>query len=186
MKKTAEYIKKMLRDKGITQHDFSLKIGMAYQNISSALKGKRELPIPATIKMDDALSLERGTIATMQLKEKIEEISRNIPIMDEKQQKKDILVKIKDNGGLWSYAYIPENMADDDIIEESLRHLDFEDMHLIFDLWGRRKVKKVWNERLVPEGKRLNVLNTLLGIIFFKIENINEYLKRYGHYKNQQ
>lgn len=97
---------------------------------------------------------------------------------DKKNKKKIILKKIKENGGLWSYKSVPDSLPDDDIIEESLRHLDFEDMPMIFEIWSKAHIKRIWRERLVSEGRRMNVLNTLLGILFFDIKDIEKYLEK--------
>ncbi len=96
-------------------------------------------------------------------------------------KKQQVLIKVKENGGLWSYNTVPKSMLDDDIIEEALRHLEFEDMHLIFEIWSKAHIKRVWRERLVTEGKRMNILNTLLGILFFDVKDIGKYLLRYGN-----
>ncbi len=111
------------------------------------------------------------------------EISNNEGARLPSSAKREILRKVKENGGLWSYDGIPESFSDDDIIEEGLRHLDFEDMHLLFELWSFSHIKRVWKQRLVSEGKRSNIINTLLGILYFKIDNneINGYLKHYSH-----
>ena len=179
MKQIGEYISRLMRERGLDQRDLALQCGMPYQNISAVLSGKRVLTTKQSIVLDDALGLEKGTLKSMMLDY---EISSCNSIKLPSSAKREILCKVKENGGLWSYNGIPNSFSDDDIIEEGLRHLDFEDMYLLFELWSFSHVKRVWKQRLVSEGKRSNIINTLLGIIFFKIDNskIDGYLKHYG------
>lgn len=163
-------IKQQLKIKKISQRDLSIMIGMPYQNLSSALNGKRNIPARYSIFIDRILGFKEGYIEEKQSKETIlKEIKQNIK-SPYQINKKVILQKIKDNGGFWSYNSIPEKLQDDEIIEEALIHLDFEDMYLLFQTWSRAHVKKVWKERLIPQGKRLNILNSLLAILIFNTQ----------------
>ena len=176
METIAAYILTLMKQKGFSQRDLALTAGMNYQNLSAALKGRRALPVRTSLRIDKALGLREGTIARMQTEETITKEIRRMKDMDRhRADRHEILRKIKKNGGLWSYNAVPESLPDDDVIEEALRHLDFEDMHLVFEIWSKARVKRIWKERLVPEGSRMNVLNTLLGILFFDIRNINKY-----------
>ena len=95
-----------------------------------------------------------------------------------KEKRHLILEKIKANGGFWSYQGIPENLDDDAVIEAALVHLDLEDLPLLFGIWSKAHIKRVWKERLVSQGKRMNIRNYTLGEKFFEIQNPEEYLKR--------
>lgn len=176
-----DQIKKDLKNNHISQRDAALRCCVAYQNFSSMLSGKRDFSIEQSIQLDRMLGYADGTIAKKQVEEKI----KNAILAEKNSQFKndriEILKKIKENGGLWSYEGIPWNLDDDEIIEEGLLKLDFEDMNLLFNNWSKSKIKRIWKERLVSQGKRLNILNTLLGIIFFGIKDINKYLARNGN-----
>ena len=180
MKQIGAYISQLMKERGLDQRDLALQCGMHYQNMSAILAGNRPLSVKQSIFLDDVLGLEKGTLQRMQLDY---EISSNEGIKLPSSAKREILCKVKENGGLWSYDGIPDSFSDDDIIEEGLRHLDFEDMHLLFEFWSFSHIKRVWKQRLVAEGKRSNVINTLLGILYFKIDNkeIDGYLKHYSH-----
>ena len=91
-----------------------------------------------------------------------------------------IMEKIKNNGGFWSYSGLPEHMDDDSVIEASLVHLDLEDLPLLFGIWSKAHIKKVWKERLVSQGKRMNIHNYILAVKLFAIENPDKYLSRYS------
>ena len=171
------YIKSRISYLGMDQRDLALQCRMPYQNVCAIISGKRKMTLAQSVCLDDCLGLEKGTLYQLQAQQEVEAYcDRQLP----SARKRKILVKVKKNGGLWSYDGIPDSFSDDEIIEEGLRHLDFEDMHLLFELWSQSHVKRVWKERLVSEGTRMNVLNTLLGMIFFGIDDkhIKKYLER--------
>lgn len=180
MKETGAYIRNLMRERGLDQRDLALQAGMPYQNLSAVLFGRRELTVRQSVLLDDILRLPGGTIYRMQADEHVAGLSVDGKLPS--SAKHDILVRVKANGGLWSYDGIPESFSDDDVIEEGLRHLDFEDMYLLFRLWSPSHIKRVWKERLVSEGRRTNVLNTLLGILFFGMDGkeVEKYLLNYG------
>ena len=163
----AQQIKSQLKARRISQQELAMMIGMPYQNLSAALRGKRHIPVKYTIYIDRILGFQEGFTKKQLVDEEI------IPIIKKKSRspyevkKSLILNKINENGGFWSYSSIPEHLSDDDIIEKGLVHLEFEDMHLLFEIWSYSHVKKVWKQRLVSQKKRMNILNTLLGILFF-------------------
>ncbi len=176
---TREIIKNRLSEKKMSLKELALQTNYQYQNLSSALQGKRMIPISNSLAIDEILELQPGTIAHAQTEEQIRKTQNSS--MDIQKKKAEILNSVKKNGGLWSYQEVPK-LKDDDIIEEALLHLDFEEMPKIFDIWGRAHVKRIWKERLVSQGKRLNILNTLLGVIFFNIYNIEKYLLSHANH----
>ena len=95
-----------------------------------------------------------------------------------KEKRHIILEKVKANGGFWSYQGIPESLDDDAVIEAALVHLDLEDLPLLFGIWSKAHIKRVWKERLVSQGKRMNIRNYTLAVNFLEIRNPEEYLKR--------
>ena len=101
--------------------------------------------------------------------------------MESKQDKKlKIMKKIKDNGGFWSYSGIPEHLDDDSVIEASLIHLDLEDIPMLYGIWSKAHIRKVWKERLVSQGNRMNILNYILAVKLFAINNPDKYIARYA------
>ena len=97
--------------------------------------------------------------------------------MQDKRQ--TILEKIKANGGFWSYCgYIPTSLDDDSVIEAALVHLDLEDLPLLLEIWDKAHIKRVWKDRLVSQGKRMNIRNYTLAVNIFEIQDPKEYLKR--------
>lgn len=175
------YIRQSLSERGYDISDAALHSRMSPQNFSAVLKGHRDLTVVQSVCLDQMLGLEPGTLIKMQDSFKVMDCVSGKKDVLPSCQKRKILEKIKSNGGFWSYDGIPECLDDECIIEEGLRHLDFEDMHLLFELWSYAHVKRVWRKRLVPEGKRSNIMNMLLGVMFFNVKDIEGYLKKYGH-----
>ena len=91
-----------------------------------------------------------------------------------------ILEKVKAAGGLWSYQGIPEHLDDDSIIEAALVHLDLEDMPMLFQIWSKDHIKRVWKERLVSQGRRMNILNYILDVKVFNVNHPDNYIARYA------
>ena len=48
-------------------------------------------------------------------------------------------------------------------------------------IWSKAHIKRVWKERLVSQGKRMNVLNYILAVKLFGINNPDKYISRYAH-----
>lgn len=173
-----EVIRGRIAELGISQTELAARVGEHFQTISAIINGKREATISLSVRIDEALNLPSGTIAMAQTrylvsKELNEKQTENI-----KDKRHTILEKIKANGGFWSYRGIPESLDDDAVIEAALVHLDLEDLPLLFRIWSKAHIKRVWKERLVSQGKRMNIRNYTLGEKFFEIQNPEEYLKR--------
>lgn len=175
---------KMIRDRaaslGISQVELASRCHEHAQTISAVLNGQREISIPLSVKMDAALGLEPGAVAYAQARYQVAlELQRQ---KDQNIQtiKKAILEKIKASGGFWSYQGIPEHLDDDSIIEAALVHMDLEELPMLLKIWSKSHLKRVWKERLVSQGKRMNILNYILSVKLFGVKHPDNYLSRYA------
>lgn len=175
-----EIIRERLISMGISQVELANRCDEHVQVISAILNGQREVPIPLSVKLDYALELEQGSIAVAQARYLASQEAEHLMIPDMKSRKRDILEKVKAAGGLWSYQGIPEYMVDDDIIEAALVHLELEDMPMLLKIWSKSHLKRVWKERLVSQGKRMNILNYILAVKLFGVRHPDKYLIRYA------
>ena len=165
-----EVIRGRIAELGISQTELAARVGEHFQTISAIINGKREATISLSVRIDEALDLPSGTIALAQTRYLVsKEIS-------EKQTE-----SMKENGGFWSYQGIPDSLDDDAVIEAALVHLDLEDLPLLLGIWSKAHIKRVWKERLVSQGKRMNVLNYILAVKLFGINNPDKYISRYAH-----
>lgn len=95
--------------------------------------------------------------------------------------KRHIFELLKKKGAFWSYRYVPGEIPSDDVLmEKGLLFLDFENMPLLFDVYGYDRLKRFWRKNLVSQGYSLNIINYLLAVLFFKVKRPDSYLKRYG------
>ena len=87
---------------------------------------------------------------------------------------------------LWSYKNPEHNLIPDDIlIEKTLINLDIEDINKLFLIFPKRKIREIWNNRIVINDAQFHSMNLLLALLYFKIKNPDIYLKRclYKHNK---
>ena len=181
LQSAGEMIRGRLVSLGISQVELASRCSEHVQVISAILNGQREIPIPLSVKLDYALDLEQGAIAVAQARYLVSKEILRQKIPDMQSRKRAILEKIKAAGGLWSYQGIPEHMDDDDIIEAALIHLELEDLPMLLKIWSKSHLKRIWKERLVSQGKRMNILNYILAVKLFGVRHPDNYLRRYAH-----
>ena len=175
-----EMIRERLACMGISQVELANRCDEHVQVVSAILNGQRDIPVPLSVKLDYALELEQGSIAIAQARYLAFQEAQRLKIPDMQSRKRAILEKIKAAGGLWSYQGIPEHMDDDDIIEAALVHLELEDMPMLLKIWSKSHLKRVCKERLVSQGKRMNILNYILAVKLFGVKHPDKYLIRYA------
>ena len=96
------------------------------------------------------------------------------------KKKRFLWEQLEKSGCAWSYAKNPETINDDLLIEKALIYSEFEDLHLLRELYSMSYLRKIWRERLVSQGEYYGIINWLLAAMFFNINNPDKYLKRYG------
>lgn len=80
-------------------------------------------------------------------------------------------------GILWPYDRSKANQLPESIIiEHTLLYGDVGELKLLFALFEQIHIRKVWEEKLVPQ-KRYHKLNTYLATFFFRIPEPREFLK---------
>lgn len=175
-----DLIRDRLTELNISQTELAVRVGEHAQTLSAILCGKREMTISLSVKLDKELGFEPGTLAVAQTRYLVNKELSNKKMESKDEKRMIIMEKIKDNGGFWSYSGIPQHMDDDSVIEASLVHLDLEDLPILYEIWSKAHIKKVWKERLVSQGKRMNILNYILAVKLFAINNPDKYITRYA------
>ncbi len=69
------------------------------------------------------------------------------------------------------------NLPDKDLIKYVLIHLDLDDIRLLFDIYSKRQIKRVWLDELVPQGDYLISMNLCFAMLYFDIKKPLQYLK---------
>lgn len=105
-----------------------------------------------------------------------EEVKENNPM----KIKAFLLDKLKNEKAFWSYEqsyFTIDSIPDELLIALTLRHLDLEEIDLLYDIYSPRRIKEAWINQLVPEGDYLRALNRFIAWFYFKIKNPDRYLK---------
>ena len=96
-----------------------------------------------------------------------------------KQGKWNLLVrKLKNEHAFWSFEDPDPGLINDELlIEKVMIHLDLDDINLLFKLYRKDFIRKVWEENLVIQEPYYHGLNRFFAWFYFGIENPDEYLK---------
>lgn len=88
--------------------------------------------------------------------------------------------RLKKENALWSYdvsSLQADDIADDQLIAMTLRHLDLPEIDKLFEVYSFKKIKCAWKELLIPQGDFLYTLNRFFAWYYFKAKNPDTYLK---------
>lgn len=101
-----------------------------------------------------------------------------------KERKEKVKLKLvemlKLENAFWSYdpkAIEADRISDENLIALTFRHLDLEEINLLYTVFSAKKIKDVWKEKLVPEGHYLYTLNRFFAWYYFGAKNPDRYLK---------
>jgi len=94
------------------------------------------------------------------------------------RQKVALFEKLRDKGIFWSYSktITYEEAGDNLFIEYLYKYADFDDIKLAFELFGKRIMKRVWEERLVSD-QRFKKLNFMIARVFLGMKIEASYFK---------
>lgn len=86
--------------------------------------------------------------------------------------------KLRDKGIFWSYSkeIQYEKVKENIIIEYLLKYGDFDDIRLGFKLFGKRFLKKVWEEKLMDDKSFIKT-NLMIARVFFGMDVESDYFK---------
>lgn len=94
--------------------------------------------------------------------------------------KKKLFKLLVDEHAFWSYepdSIKYNSISDDQLIALTMRHLDLDEIKILFDIYPKNKIKSAWRKLLVPEGKYLYTLNRFFAWYYFGSKNPDSYLK---------
>lgn len=86
--------------------------------------------------------------------------------------------KLRDKGIFWSYSkeITYEEAGENLLIEYLLKYGDFDDIKLGFELFGKRVMKSVWEER-VKSDQRFIKLNLMIARVFLGMDVESDYFR---------
>jgi hypothetical protein len=87
----------------------------------------------------------------------------------------------------WSYrAQSMERIPDKVFIEKCLMTLDETDIELLFELFPRKRIQRVWRERMAIQGDHMLEINILIASKYFGIKEPKKYLARAEQMQNNK
>lgn len=99
--------------------------------------------------------------------------------MSRTEIKYQLLNSLKAQNCFWSYdASRLQDVTDDMLIEKSLVYLDLPEIDQLIALYGKKHVKRVFRERLVPQEEYLHTLNRFLAWYYFDVKRPDTYLRQ--------
>ena len=102
-------------------------------------------------------------------------------IIEKKRSIKEFLVNaLKMEHAFWSYdehSVTSDSIGDDQLIAMTMRHLDIDEIAMLFEIYSKNKIKSAWKRLLVPEGEYLYTLNRFFAWYYFQAKNPDTYLK---------
>ena len=69
------------------------------------------------------------------------------------------------------------DISDEALIEHVLLYLDIDDINKLFPLFGYKKVKRVWLDRVAPQGERYFSINRFFAWYYFGAKRPEAYVK---------
>ena len=86
--------------------------------------------------------------------------------------------KLKKENCFWSYDISKmKSISDEALIEHVMLYLDIEDIDKLFSLFGYNKVKRVWLDRVAPQGEMFRPFNILYAWYYFGAKRPEAYVK---------
>lgn len=89
--------------------------------------------------------------------------------------KKELFEKLKKKNIFWSFNST-SSINNNILIEYTLLYGDVSEIIILFKIFEKEKIKKVWINKIIPD-KRFEGLNYYLGKIFFQIKNIDKFIE---------
>jgi len=88
--------------------------------------------------------------------------------------------KLKNESAFWSFD--PTSLyeiSDEMLIEKVLLHLDIDDVNLLFKLFHKQDIMKIWKEKILSQEPMNHQLNRLYLLLYFDIKDPDRYIRNY-------
>jgi hypothetical protein len=94
--------------------------------------------------------------------------------------------KLKNESAFWSFD--PTSLyeiTDEMLIEKVLLHLDIDDVNILFKLFHKKMILKIWKEVILPQEPMNHQLNRLYLLLYFDIKDPDRYIHNYLNRKQK-
>jgi Plasmid maintenance system antidote protein len=166
-----KYIESLIKKVGHSQSYIARTIGIHRQSLSYVIAGRRELSISLALKLESFFNLREGELMKIQTEESV----RNY----KQKHKRKLVEKLLNANAFWSYTHVSaDNITGEELIEKTFITLDISDIALLFELYSRDYILKVWRNSMVVQGDYLFDLNVMIALYYFDIKKPEKYLRR--------
>jgi plasmid maintenance system antidote protein VapI len=176
---TGKYIEQLIAKNEVSQSEVARAVGVSRQLLSLIICGKRELSLQLAMKLESYFDLPEGELVTMQAMQSL--VQRKLSL------RKHLYEQLIAKNAFWSYrAQSMERIPDKVFIEKCLMTLDETDIELLFELFPRKRIQRVWRERMAIQGDHMLEINTLIASKYFGIKEPKKYLARAEQMQNNK
>ena len=166
-----EKVASLAKEKGLSQSDLARAVGVPRQLLSYVMSGKREMSLDLCLRLESFFSLPEGELMRMQATDAVRQ--RKVAL------KAQLCKSLTESGALWSYdTGAMKVIPDEEIIEQTFRVLDMDDIAKLFEIYTYSFVRKTWRECMAVQGDYLFRLNVMIAMYYFGIKNPERYLRR--------
>jgi hypothetical protein len=86
--------------------------------------------------------------------------------------------RLAENHVFWSFGKDSTgDLSDWNLIKYVMIHLDLDDINYLFQIYPKKKIKRVWMEELIPQGDFLRAMNLCFALVYFGAKNPRRYVK---------
>ena len=171
MNGTGAHIEFLIKKNGYSQSDIARAIGIHRQSLSYVIAGRRELSMSLALKLESFFNLSEGELMKMQATESVRNYKQEL--------KRKLVGKLHKVNAFWSYANVSaDNIPNEELIEKTFILLDLSDIELLFELYQRDYIRKVWREKMAVQGDYLFNLNVMIALYYFDIKQPEKYLRQ--------
>ena len=166
-----DYINELLSRSNLSQAELAREIKVSRQLLSYVISGKREMSLQLAMKLESFFSLSDGELMQMQALQSIKQRKHDI--------KNHLCEQLVAKNAFWSYdVKSHEEIPDEELIEKCFTVLDLDDIDLMFEIFPRKRIYQVWEERLAIQGEYMQMLNIMIAMYYFGIKEPEKYLTR--------
>lgn len=89
--------------------------------------------------------------------------------------------KLKEQKAFWSYEQVSNipDISESFLIEKVLLLLDLEEINILFKIYDKETIRKVWEQNILSQEPYYHGLNKFIAWYYFDIENEDDYIKNF-------
>lgn len=166
-----EYINELISHAGKSQSIVARDIKVSRQLLSCVINGKREMSLQLAMKLESYFSLPEGELIKIQSMQAIQRRKQDI--------RNYLCESLVNKNAFWSYEVKSfDDIPDEELIEKCFTILDMNEIDLMFELFPRKQIQQIWQERMAIQGEYMQMLNVMIAMYYFGIKEPEKYLAK--------